>query len=53
MKSQAEFEAERRIAAGLPVLVCPNCGRTAAHWVPERIEDDEYQQGYFTCRGAA
>ena len=53
MKSQAEFEAERRIEAGLPVLRCPNCGRFAAHWVSERIEDDKYTQGYFTCGGAA
>lgn len=49
-----QLNAEARLAAGLPVLYCPNCGRPAAHWVPDDIDDHGLiVPGYYTCGGAA
>ena len=54
MTTQAERYAEAHAAAiGIPVHHCPNCGRIAAHWIPERIEDNKYEHGYYTCGDAA
>ena len=54
--NQHDFEMAAREAAGLPVLVCPNCGvrvdHRSGHWVPEHI--DQYGlvvPGYYTCAG--
>ena len=51
-----EIQLDNLEAAGLPVLVCPNCGvrvdHRSGHWVPERI--DQYGlivHGYYTCEG--
>lgn len=44
---QAEFAAERRREAGLPVISCPSCGKPEPHWVPESLEEPG---GYFTCQ---
>lgn len=46
-QSRKDVAAERREAAGLPVLSCPNCGVREAHWVPESLEGP----GFFTCDG--
>ncbi len=50
MTAQAQWAAQQRAAAGLPVLTCPNCGKTAAHWIPDSLDDDGYHPGYFTCK---
>jgi hypothetical protein len=49
-KRQQEIQRENRAAAGLPVLVCPNCGAADAHWVADHL--DEYGlviPGYYIC----
>lgn len=36
----------RRVAAGLPVLICPKCKEQAAHWVSASLK----APGYFSCK---
>jgi hypothetical protein len=49
-KRQQEIANENRIAAGLPVLHCPNCGKPEAHWVPDQLDDyGLIAHGYYTC----
>lgn len=50
MTAHAEWAAQKRATAGLPTLTCPNCGKTAAHWIPDSLDDDGYYPGYFTCK---
>lgn len=48
--SRQEVANQNRIAAGLPVLYCPNCGRPAAHWEPDQLDDyGRIAPGYYTC----
>jgi hypothetical protein len=48
-KTQQELAIERREAAGLPVLRCPNCGEFAAHWEPQSVE----APGRYVCEALA
>jgi hypothetical protein len=48
-KRQREIANENRVAAGLPVLYCPNCGRAEAHWVADDLVYGEIVSGYYTC----
>jgi hypothetical protein len=52
-KRQREIQLDNLEAAGLPVLVCPNCGeRGARHWVPDSLDEHElHVPGYYTCEG--
>ena len=45
MTTQAERAAEKRAAAGLPTLTCPNCGALATHWIPDSLAGS----GHYTC----
>lgn len=36
----------RRSEAGLPVLLCPRCGKRGAHWVPAAL----LRPGHFVCK---
>lgn len=51
MTAEEERNAERREAAGLPVLSCPNCGRRAVrHFIAASLDDYGLTiPGYFTC----
>lgn len=49
-KRQREIANENRVAAGLPVLVCPNCGKAEAHYQPDQLDDyGRIVPGYYTC----
>jgi hypothetical protein len=49
-KRQQEIATERRAQVGLPVLVCPNCGRQEAHWVPDLLDQwGRVVAGHYTC----
>lgn len=49
-----EIVAEQREAAGLPALRCPVCGKRAAHWEPDQLDDyGRVVLGYFTCDDGA
>jgi hypothetical protein len=53
-KRQQEIARERREAAGLPVVVCPQCGAPEAHWVADYL--DQYGlvvPGYYICIGVS
>lgn len=49
MTRHDDIVAERRAEAGLPVLVCPNCGERGAHYVPASLAEP----GHFECVPAA
>lgn len=55
MTTKAEVEAIRRLAAGLPVIPCPNCGTVAAHWTPDRLDPDTglLVAGFYVCEKTA
>lgn len=54
MSRRAEIQSDRRIAAGLPVLLCPQCGKPEPHWVPDAFDDNEIVvPGFFTCAPVA
>lgn len=51
MSRRAELSLERRKAAGLPTLTCPECGMPEPHWSPDWLDDHELvHPGFFTCR---
>ena len=55
MSIREDIEAERREAAGLPVLVCPNCGkRGVRHFEPAHLDENEFPvPGVYTCETKA
>lgn len=44
---QQQIAMERRSKAGLPVLICPNCGVPEPHWIPDSLASP----GRFVCSG--
>jgi hypothetical protein len=38
-------DAGWRDRGGLPLLICPECGKDGRHWVPDSLKGP----GYFTC----